>query len=387
MQSHYGQLSNFEASDSRLKINIEDLIQKYPDYKFPALKRWNSSVFKKDVLSYKYEWSARDLRPVSALLVNATASTSQPTFIVDAAGVFNKDDVVQNKRTGEKMLVQDVTGGVNLNVTRAWGGTTGAAMVANDVLVRIGIAAPQGALADNMVISGFDDLYNYTQIFEDVVEMSDSVYKGFVRGDESSADLIQRKQQELMEVLHLSLFVGSRYRDIGNKQSSFGGMKFMVDTYAPSNAIDFGGSGTWATDAAAIGKFEDAIQAIALKMGGKPTIYAGYKVLRNIRLLQDDTLRTQRNDKTRGVGVVDTFASGMGDLDIVQIIDRSGLLDNYVFLVDDTAVGYKAMKSRGWFTEEKPFAGDGHLWQVVGEYTAKVENPKASVAYLYNLGF
>lgn len=384
--THYGQLSNFAAEDSKLKLNIEDLISKFPDYKFPTLKRWNGNVFKKEILSHKYEWSNRDLRPVKALLVNATVSSSATTFIVDTAGVFNKDDVMMNKRTGEKLSVQAVTGGVNVEVSRGFGDTAGTAMVANDVLVRVGVAAPQGALADHMVISGFDDLYNYTQIFEDVVEMSDSQYKGFVRGDESSAQLIETKQQELMEGLHLSLFLGDRYRDSANKQSTLGGVKFFADTYAPANVVDFGGSGTWTVDNDVISKFEDTVQSIALKMGGKPTIYASYKALRKVRLLQKDTIRTQRGDKVRGVGVVDTFATGMGDLDIVQLIDRSGVLDNYIFFVDDTAVGYKAMKGRGWSAEEKPFAGDGHLWQVVGEYSLKVETPTASVAYLKNLG-
>lgn len=386
MKNLYGQQSSFSASDDALRMNIEDLISKYPDYKFPVLKRWNSKVFSKEVLSYKYEWSNRDLRPIKALLVNATLNNSATSFIVDTAGVFNKDDVVENKRTGERLLVVSVTGGVNVAVTRGFQGSTAAAMVANDVLVRIGVSAPQGALADHMVINESEDLFNYTQIFEDVVEMSDSQYKGFVRGDESSAQLIERKQQELMEGLHLSLFLGIRYRDVATKRSTLGGVKYFVDTYAPGNVVDFGGAGTWSSDVNALDKFEDAVEKIALRMGAKPTIYASYKALRKVRLLQDDTIRTTPKDSTRGIGVVDTLASGMGDLDIVQLIDRSTILDDYIFLVDDDAVGYKAHKGRGWGVKSLPFAGDGHLNQVLGEYTFKVEAPKASVAYIRNLG-
>lgn len=385
MPAEYGMKSSFVATDGNLRLNIEDLVEKYPSYKFPALKRLNSNIFKKPVLSHKYEWSSRDNRAIKALLVDATVSDSATSFIVDTAGVFNKDDIVQNVRTGEKMYVQAVTGGVNVTVVRGFGADA-AAMVANDILVRVGVAAPAGAKVDSMVISGLDDLYNFTQIYEDVVEMDDGQYKGFIRGDESQAELIERKQQELMEGLHLDLFLGSRYIDKVRKISTMGGFKYMVDTYAANNAIDFGGSATWSSDVSAINKFEDAVEKIALKMGGKPTIYATYKALRKLRLVQDDTVRTDRDDKKRGIGVVNTLQSGMGDLDIVQIIDRSGVMDNYMFFIDETGVGYKARKGRGWFTEEKPYSGDGHIWQVVGEYTTKVSNPEATVAYVHNLG-
>lgn len=387
MGAIYGQQSNFSVTDGRLRLNIEDLVTKYPSYKFPLLKRWGSKAFKNEVISHKYEWSNRDLRPMKALLVNATVSATATTFIVDTPAVFNVDDVMENTRTGERMHVRATMGdGTNVStVVRAFQGTTGTAMIANDILVRVGVAAPQGALADNMVINGFDDLYNYTQIFEDVVEMSDSQYKGFIRGDETSAELLERKQQELMEGQQLSLLLGKRYRDASRKISTFGGLKYFVDTYAPANAVDFGGANTWDTDLGALGKFEDTVEKIALRMGNKPTIYATYSALRKLRLVQDDLMRTDRDDETRGIGVVTKLQSGMGDLDIVQLIDRSGILNDYVFFADESAVGLKAHKGRGWFTEEKPFAGDGHIWQVVGEYTAKFETPAASIAYLHNL--
>lgn len=385
MQAIYGQKSSFSATDSNLRINIEDLIKKYPDYKFPVLKRWNSNVFKKDVLSHKYEWSDRQLRPVKAGVVNQVTSVAA-AIAVDKAGVFNVNDVAYNPRTGEKLLVLSTQGGTLVNVERGFEGTLATTIIETDELVRLGTAAPEGAKSTNMVQTSGDDLFNYTQIFRDYVEMSDGAYKGFIRGDESKADSIERIQMELMEGLAQSLLVGSRYRNAAQKRSTMGGVKYFVDTYAPENAIDFGGLGTWSSDLTALSKLEDAVAQIALQMGNKPTIYASYNALRKVRVIQDDTFRSTRDDKTRGIGVVDTLATGMGDLDIVQVIDRTGIMDDFIFVVDDSSVGYKPRKGRGWFVEEKPFNGDGHIWQVLGEYTAKVETPKSSVAYLYNLG-
>jgi hypothetical protein len=386
MSTIYGQKSTFTGSDNNLRISIEDLIKKYPDYKFPALKRLNGKVFKNEVLSHKYEWSHRDLRPVKTEVVNATVSDSATSFIVADAGVFNKDDILLNKRTDERMLVTAVTGGNNVTVERGFQDSAATAMVEGDIVVRAGVAAAQGALADNGVTPGTDDLFNYTQIFEDVVEMSDTQHKGFVRGDESQAAGIERIQQELMEQLHLNLFLGIRYKNTSTKRTTTGGIKYFTDTYAPDNVVDFGGSGTWSNDLDVINKLEDTVENIATRMGNKPTIYATYGALRKVRILQDDAVRTVKSDKSRGIGVVDTIQSGMGDLDIVQIIDRTTILDDYIFFVDETNVGYKPHKGRGWFTEEKPFAGDGHLWQVVGEYIFKADLPQASLAYLHNLG-
>jgi hypothetical protein len=384
-QSIYGMKSSFSATDSNLRINIEDLVVKYPDYKFPALKRLNGKVFKKEVLSHKYEWSERDLRPVKADVVSQIAANATQVNLSEA-GVVNKDDVILNKRTGERCLVTAVAAGTLATIERAFQSTSAAIMIEGDEIVRLGPASAAGALADNAITTGADDLYNYTRIYEDTIEMDDGQYKGFIHGDETQADSAMRIQQELMESQHLDLFLGIRYKNAATKRTSSGGFKFFVDTYASENAIDFGGSGTWSSDTNVLNKFEDAVQAIALKMGNKPTIYATYEALRKVRLVQDDTVRSTRSDKARGIGVVDTLMTGMGELDIVQVIDRTGIMSDYIFLVDETNVGYKARKGRGWFMEEKPYAGDGHLWQTVGEYTIKVETPKSSLAYIHTLG-
>jgi hypothetical protein len=379
-KSIYGQQSTFSASDSALHIGIEDLITKYPDWQFPILKRWNSNVFKGQVKSHKYEWTERDLRPVTAKVVDLTVANNATSFIVDTPGVFNVDDVLR-KPGGEQVIVTAVSGGVNLTVS-PWTGTP-EAMVAGNTVSRVGVASPQGKDADNMVIVGTEDLYNYTQIFEDVVELSGTQRNSLIHGDENSSELIERKHKELAEMLQTALLVGTRRKDAGAKRTTLGGLKFFIDTYAPNNAINFGGS--WASDATVIGKFEDAVEAIANHNGGKPTIYMGYKAMRKFRLLDDDLIRTNRSDKARGVGVVDTYLSQLGELDIVLLRERTGVMNDLIFFVDEENVGYKAHRNRAWFTKELADLGDSYRWQVLGEYTAKIATPKVS-AYLYNLG-
>jgi hypothetical protein len=378
--SSYGQESTLGASAANLRINIEDQVVKYPDWQFPLLKRWNSSIFKKDVLSHKYEWSEREMRPQKAKVASATVADSATTFYVDTPGVFNVDDVLQ-KPDGEQVIVKAVAGGTLLTVEH-WTGTA-ESMALNDVVMRIGVAAPQGKDADDMVIQGMSDLYNYTQILEDVIHLSGTQRNALIRGDETQGELVSRKQMELLQVLQSTLILGRRAINVGDKRYTMGGMKYFIDTYASTNAIDFGGS--WATDATVLGKFEDAVEAIANNNGQKPTIYMGYAAMRKFRMINDDLIKTDRTDSGRGIGVVTNYLSQLGQLDIVLLNDPAKIFQDLIFFVDESKVGYKAMRNRGWFTEELAKTGDSYKWQVLGEYTAKFETPKI-MSYLYNLG-
>lgn len=380
MSSLYGQKSTLSATDANLRINIEDQITKYPDWEFPILKRWSSNVLKSEVKSHEYRWEERENRPQMAEVASATVASGATTFYVDTAGVFNVDDVLQ-KPDGEQVIVKAVAGGTLLTV-EAWSGTP-ESMVLGETVKRVGVASPQGKDADDMVIGGTSELYNYTQIFEDVVHLSGTQRNAMIRGDESQAELISRKQRELMQVLQSSLILGRRNKNTGDKRYTMGGLKYFIDTYAPANAIDFGGS--WTTDATVLGKFEDVIEQIAMNNGSKPTIYMGYKAMRRFRAVNDDLVKTDRTDTGRGIGVVTNYLSQLGALDIVLLNDPAGIFQNEIYFVDESKVGYKAMRNRGWFTEELAKTGDSYKWQVLGEYTAKMETPKIA-GYLYNLG-
>lgn len=379
----YGRQSTLSQTDANLHINIEDMVTKYPDWQFPLLKRWSSDVFKAEVKSHKYEWTERDLRPTKAKVASATVASDATSFYVDTPGVFNVDDVLQ-KPSGEQVIVTSVSGGTLLTV-KHWAGTAEALVLGNTVK-RVGVASPQGKDADEMVIIGTDDLYNYTQIFEDVVSLTGTQRNSLIHGDENQSQLIERKQKELMEVLQTTLLLGIRNKDNEEKRYTMGGLKFFIDTYAPENAIDFGGSSTWSTEANVIAKIDDAIEKIADKNGEKPTMYIGYKAMRKLKGCSSAIINEERKkDTTRGTALPQKYLSQLGEIEIVQLRERTGALDDVIFLVDESAIGFKPMRKRGWFTEELAKNGDSYKWQILGEYTEKVATPKVH-AYLYNLG-
>jgi len=118
----------------------------------------------------------------------------------------------------------------------------------------------------------------------------------------------------------------------------------------------------------------------------KPTIYVGAKFMRKFKYLMADLIRTDQENDVRGVGVVGTYLSHLyGKVKVVLIQERTGWMDDYVFMVDESMIGQKAQKGREWQTYPLGRLGDSFRWQVLSERTIKIDNPEAC-AYLTNLG-
>lgn len=382
-QANYGQGSTFEANDKQLYLSIEKEIMKYPSPRIELLKRIGS--FDQAVNSHKIEWSRRDNRPVKALVVNGTGTTGT-VITVDTPGVFNVDDILE-KPNGQQMVVEAVNGGVQVTF-RALAGAA-EALSGGQTVRRIGMATAQGKVADNMVRTGYEDLYNYTSILEDVVDLSGTEHNALIRGHENSGQLIARKQQELAEIWQSQMVLGKRTKNDALKTTTNAGIKQLIELYAPNNIVDFGGTGTWSLtgDNGVLGKVDNALDLLSAKVMDKPVMYVGSKFMRKFKYAMSDTIRTDQDNDTRGIGVVGTYLSHLyGKIKVVLLQERTGWMDNMVLFVDESDVGQKAMKGREWQTYPLARLGDSYRWQVLSERTVKVGNPEAH-AMLINLGF
>ena len=379
--SQYGQRSTLGATDLDLHINIEDEVVKFPKYRRELINRLSGKNFTKEVKSHKYEWSARDNRKLQSTIA-VDASDSATVFIAADAGVFNVDDLIQFVG-GSQAVVESVAGGIEVTF-RMVAGTQIAQALGKEVTI-IGGASAQGKKADTMVVSGFADYFNLTSIIEDVVELSGTENAAMIRGDENSGQLIARKQMELTEKLQRQLIVGKRYEDKSRKLTLMGGLKDLIDLYAPANAIDFGGN-IWASDQAVEEKIDEALDIIAEKAFDKPVMYVSPKFMKKFKYIQHADVHPQDDKKSRGVGVVKQYISHtFGDIDVVQLQGMGGVMDDLIFFVDESQFGYKPERTRGWFTTPMGKDGDSYKWQVLGEYTCKLDIPEAAV-YMYNLG-
>jgi hypothetical protein len=377
----YGQRSTAGVRDTDLHINIEDQVVNFPKYRRELINRLNGKNFKKDVNGHKYEWSTRDNRKLQSTLAIAIADNAT-TLVVTDPGVFNVDDVFQLPG-GAQYYVESVAGGIQVTFRKIAG--TQLAHEAGVAITIVGMGTPQGKNADNMVVTPFQDLYNFVSNFEDVVDLSDVDHHAILRGEENSAQLLARKQMELTEKLQRALIAGIRTEDKGNKQWTMGGLKYLIDTYAPANAVDFGGN-IWASDSAVQDKIDDALDIIAEKAFEKPVMYVSPSFMRKFKYIQDDTTQTSLREGARGVGVVKKYLSHtFGEIDVVQLQGMGGLMDDFVGMVDESTFGFKAHKGLGWHTYPLAKLGQSYRWQIAGTYTCKLDIPEAAV-YLYNTG-
>lgn len=399
MAAVYGKTDTYSNSTlGALHVSIEDLVQKYPAKTFPLLRRLDGSVFTKEVDNTKYEWKEETLRPTNdALAGGGLATTSATTVVGTVPGVFNVDDVIQ--LGSEHMVVTAVASdGITLTVIRGWASTTAATATAGATIYRIGIAAPEGKDADGAVIQPLNGLYNLTQIFEDVVDMSGTEEESFLYrtndGNTNASNQITKKQQELMEMLQSSIVMGRRAEDVTGKRRTQGGLKYFIDTYAAANAVNFGGAGSWNSVSTFVPtgsytytlgqqKLDDLIQSIVAQRGKPTAIYAGYKAIRRMSIWNIELTRGTRQDDVRGFTSMGRYLSQAGDLDVVMV--PGDALSDLIFVVDESRLGYKAFKNRGWFTERLAKTGDSSRWQILGEYTTKVSTPFVH-GYMFGLG-
>lgn len=395
MPAAYGQVSTYsDSSLGNLHISIEDLVGKYPKKDFPLLNRLNGKIFDKEVDNPKYQWKEEVLRPTKDVLESAISSTSATTITATTSGVFNVDDIILID--SEYMVVTAVSGGVTLTVVRGWNSTAATHLDAATML-RVGVAAPEGADADGPVTQALSDLYNMTQIFEDVVQLTGTEEEAFLyrtnEGNDNASNQITKKQQELMEMLQTAIILGVRNDDTATKRRSMGGIKFLIDTYASANAVSMGGASSWTTETSstlsgsgitvAQQKIDDVVQALIYERSKPSAIYAGYKAIRKMMAWDAVKTRTDRDDDTKGYKAPAHYLSQAGELDIVFV--PGDALNDAIFIVDESRLGYKAFKNRGWFTERLAKTGDSSKWQVLGEYTVKVSTPKVH-GYLHTLG-
>lgn len=400
----YGQVSTYNSNNAsqlnNLHISIEDLVSRYPRKKFPLLTRLTGKIFDKEVDNPKYQWKQENLRATKDLLGANISSISATTCVATTPGVFNVDDVI--KVDSEVMIVTAVAAdGITLTVIRGWNSTAATHTTgATENIYRIGVAAQEGADADGAVTQPLSDLYNYTQIFEDVVQLTGTEMEAFLyrtdQGNDNASNQITIKQQELMEMLQTALLLGTAYDD-GTSRRSLGGLKYFIDTYAASNGVDAGGASNWTTQSTLIPsgvtgeqytviqeKLDTLIQTLVYNRATPTALYVGYKALRRMMIWQVGIHRVDRgDDKTLGNGIPAKYMSQAGELDIVLI--PGDALNDLIFVVDETRYGYKAFKNRGWFTELLAKTGDSSKWQVLGEYTTKVSVPQVH-GYLWDLG-
>jgi len=308
--------------------------------------------------STKVYWLEDELAPLTDTLA-ASCTSDATTLQVTDGSVHKIGDVILIN--AEHMWVSSISTNT-LTVTRNFGGTQ-ATHAAAETVTLITNARLEGADADyDRALTDVGEGYNYTQIFEDDLEITGSQQQISQYGitDEMEYQL-SKKLPEQLRLVERAFFQGQRKSGSATTPRAFGGLETFITTNTTSM------SNGALTEKAMV----DAVQQ-AWSYGGMPKLLVcNAWVKRKIASFYAPNVRTER-DETRGGVMIDSIDTEFGALSV--LMDR-WCPSTSLYVLDPRFIGF--IPFRSWNVTELAKTGDAEKRQFLGEYTLVLKNQKA----------
>lgn len=292
--------------------------------------------------------------------LQATLASDATTFAVTASDGY-KVRIGQILQIGDEYLYVTTLSTDTVTVTRAlWGSTAATAASDSTVYIR-----SQASLENETSTTGGVTVpgtaTNYTQIYRDVVVLSESEQQQSRYGiSDPLAFHSAKKLKEMMRLFDQGFFYNVATAGSATTPRTWGGLA----TFCTANTTDLSSAAITET---AINNELDTIWTA----GGSPTLMVcGSWVKRKINDMYKSYVRTERTERTGGV-IIDKIQTQYGELDV--LMDRYCPATTAYFLTPDEIawLPYREFKN-----EDLAKTGDGRIWQIVGEYTFVMRQPK-----------
>lgn len=350
-----------------VKLDVEDAIYMISPFDVPFLGTYGpsrGSVLGRDTTtSTKIEWLEDELVPGSDTL-NGAILAADGDITVDNSDRFKVNDLIRVGDEFMRVTAVDSPGAGDLTVERSWG-TPAAADAADGATVLIlGNLPSEG----DDPVSGINfqrvQPFNYTQIYQDEVEVTRSEEKEAKYGvrSESSYQIGKRLKENAIK-LERNLILGTREQDTTGRRRSHGGLDFFITTGEDSSTTDITtGDGT---------PLLDQLQN-SFDRGGMVDILAvGGTQKRNLSTLNSTDIRFAREENIRGA-VVDYFDSDFGR---IYIVLNRWVPTRFAFGLEKQYIDVVWFDP--FFVEMLAKTGDRQQWELIGEVSMKVRNEKA----------
>ncbi|MDT8434704.1 MAG: DUF5309 family protein [Anaerosomatales bacterium] len=320
---------------------------------------------RKSVTGTKHEWLEDELVPQEGAVATAIASDATTSLVVKAgqAEYFLPDDII--RINNEYLLVTAVdTATDTLTVVRGYASSSPANCAVDDVVERISVAKPEGAEAGKSRHTAKVADYNFTQIFDEIVEVSGTrqAISQYGIADDYAYELMKVVKDRAIMLEKACLF-GLRHEDTTAMRRTMGGLfEFLT-----ANNVD--------AQAAALTKADlDDLIADVWRGGGEPrTMVMNIDQKDRIYGLGENIIRRTESDTSYG-GAVETYTNNLGTFRIV--LDRWMPRDR-ILLLDLEKVGLSPLQGRGWTHTLMGNKGDFVHGQVLTEQTLEVRQIKA----------
>lgn len=258
------------------------------------------------------------------------------------------------------------TGTKTLTVTRGYAGTTAAAIVDGAKIEVQFVEGTEGADARSARYKARTPQSNYTQIFDDSVEISGTAQAVTQYGIEDLYEAEkQKKQLELALQLEKAIINGIGYQN-GNVRQMRG-----IRSFISTNVTDAAGAAVDGT------KLNDSLQSIYEKggfvSGGNYKIMVPARQKRAISALDTNKIMISQSENSRGQKV-DHFVSDFGEFEIVL---NNNLDSKEIIIADANRMKIRPLNGRDFFHMYMGQKGDYTTGMVLGEYTLEFKQEKA----------
>lgn len=354
-----------------LAVDMSPVIQLIDPFDVGVLSYFGMDSLDKQATATQHRWMEDTLRPLSSTITDNPLGAGATTINVAAGtGVnFRSQDIVKIDEELIRITADPAADALTTVASpngRGWGGSTAAAHNQNSIIEIVGVAYLEGnatpGIARHVVKV---EKSNFTQIFEDVVQVSSTLeaVEQWNPGSEYARQLM-KTMRSLMIVIDKTFIYGKPQTGSATVPRAMGGIRHYVTT----NVTAAGGA-----------QLSEKLVLDQLTLtydagGNVKCLFQRLKQKQAMNKFLDPNRRTDMDDRRAGA-LVDSYLWDQGVVDIV--IDRWLPADEQIGL-DTEYVGFGPLQTQSLAHEVLP--KQSRLLQrgeITGEYTAEVKSETA----------
>lgn len=354
-----------------LAVDMTPTIQLIDPFDVGVLSYFGMSSLDKEANETEHKWMEDTLRPLTSTVTDNPLLIGGTTINVAASsGVnFRSQDIVKIDDELIRITADpaaDALTTIAASNGRGWGGSAAAAHVQNSIIEIVSVAYLEGnptpGIARTVVKT---TLSNYTQIFEDVVQVSSTLeaVEQWNPGSEYARQL-SKTMKSLMILIDKTLIYGKPFIGSATVPRALGGIRHFITT----NVV--------AASGAQISEklVQDGLNLTYDAGGNVKAMFMRLKQKQGINKFLDPNRRTGMDDRRAGA-IVDSYLWDQGVVDTV--IDR-WLPADEVMQLDTEHIGFGPLRGQNLGHEILPkLSRLLQRGEITGEYTAEVKSQTA----------
>jgi len=356
-----------------IAVDMSPVIQMIDPYDVGLLSYFGLSSLDKEATETEHKWMEDTLRPLTSTITDNPLTDSATTINVSAGtGVnFRQGDVVKIEDEMIRITAAPSTDALTTIATtngRGWGGSTPAQHAQNSVIEIVSVTIAEGEPTPGTQRTTVKtSVSNYTQIFEDVVQVSSTLeaVEQWNPGSEYARQLGKTMKTLLILMDKTFIYGKPAIRAAANGNTgALGGLRHFITTNV-----------TAASSAQLSEKLcLDSLFQTYTAGGNVKVMVMTLTQKRALNKFLDPNRRTGMDDRRAGA-IVDTYLWDHGVVD--TLIDRWMPTSEVMFL-DSEYIGFGPLRGQALRHEVLPkpslLVQKG---QIVGEYTAEVKSQTA----------